>query len=169
MQVDVRDMGSIPGLEMLPGGGHSSPLQYSCLENPKDRGAWEAPVCEVAQCLTRLKRLSTHVWPLLCWDMFPLYPCCCEFLQWMNVEFYQMLLLHLLRWSHGFCLLFSWCAVSLWSMCVNGITIVTLEWIKLDHGAWSFLCVVRFCLLIFSWGFLHLYSSELLACNFLFW
>ena len=79
----------------------------------------------------------------------------------MNVEFYQMLLLHLLWWSHGFRLLFSWCAVSLWLMCVNGITIVTLEWIKLDRGAWSFLCVVRFCLLLFCWGFLHLYSSEL--------
>ena len=37
---DVRDKGSIPGLGGFPGGGHGNPLQYSCLENPMDRGAW---------------------------------------------------------------------------------------------------------------------------------
>ena len=37
---DIRHMGSIPGLERSPGGGHGSPLQYSCLENPMDRRAW---------------------------------------------------------------------------------------------------------------------------------
>ena len=36
---DVRDAGSIPGLGGSPGGGHGNPLQYSCLENPMDRGA----------------------------------------------------------------------------------------------------------------------------------
>ena len=36
---DIRDMGSIPGLGRSPGGGHGNPLQYSCLENPMDRGA----------------------------------------------------------------------------------------------------------------------------------
>ena len=35
----VGDLGLIPGLGRSPGGGHSNPLQYSCLENPKDRGA----------------------------------------------------------------------------------------------------------------------------------
>ena len=39
--------------------------------------------------------------PLSCWDMFPLYPLWKEFLSWMDVELYQKLLLHLLRWSHG--------------------------------------------------------------------
>ena len=34
------DMGSIPGSGRSPGGGHGNPLQYSCLENPVDRGAW---------------------------------------------------------------------------------------------------------------------------------
>ena len=38
--VDLRDAHSIPGLGRSPGGGHSYPLQYSCLENPMDRGAW---------------------------------------------------------------------------------------------------------------------------------
>ena len=38
--VDIRDMGLIPGLGRYPGEGHGNPLQYSCLENPLDRGAW---------------------------------------------------------------------------------------------------------------------------------
>ena len=37
---DSRDAGSIPGLRRAPGEGNGSPLQYSCLENPMDRGAW---------------------------------------------------------------------------------------------------------------------------------
>ena len=41
---DVRDMGSIPGLGRSPGGGYGNPLQYSCLENPMDWGAWQATV-----------------------------------------------------------------------------------------------------------------------------
>ena len=41
---DARDMGSILGSGRSPGGGHSNPLQYSCLEIPMDRGAWEATV-----------------------------------------------------------------------------------------------------------------------------
>ena len=41
---DIRDMGSIPGLGRSPGGRHGNPLQYSCLENPKDREAWWATV-----------------------------------------------------------------------------------------------------------------------------
>ena len=57
---DTRDMGSIPGLARSPGGGHSNPLQYSCLENPMDRAAWQAPVLRVPQNQTRLKRLSMH-------------------------------------------------------------------------------------------------------------
>ena len=39
---DIRDMGLIPGLEKSPGEGHGSSLQYSCLENPMDRGPWQA-------------------------------------------------------------------------------------------------------------------------------
>ena len=41
---DMRDAGSIPGLGRSPGGGHGNPLQYSCLKNPMDRGAWRATV-----------------------------------------------------------------------------------------------------------------------------
>ena len=44
---NAEDAGSIPGLERSPGKGNSNPLQYSCLENPKDRGAWRASVLGV--------------------------------------------------------------------------------------------------------------------------
>ena len=46
---DVRDTGSIPGLGRSPGGGHGDTLQYSCLENPMDKGAWQAAVHGVAR------------------------------------------------------------------------------------------------------------------------
>ena len=49
---DIRDMGSIPGLRRSPRGGHGNPLQYSCLESPMDRGAWQAIVHEVAKSWT---------------------------------------------------------------------------------------------------------------------
>ena len=41
---DIRDAGSIPGWGRSPGGGHGSPLQYSCLDGPMDRGVWWATV-----------------------------------------------------------------------------------------------------------------------------
>ena len=49
---DLRDGGSIPGLERYPGGGHGNPLQYSCLESPIDREAWQATVHMVAKSQT---------------------------------------------------------------------------------------------------------------------
>ena len=51
---DIRDSG------LIPGGGNSNPLQYSCLENPMDRGAWWAAVHRVTKSWTRLKGLSMH-------------------------------------------------------------------------------------------------------------
>ena len=49
-----------PGLGTSPGEGHGNPLQYSCLENPMHRGAWQATVHRVAKSQTRLKQLSMH-------------------------------------------------------------------------------------------------------------
>ena len=46
---DIRDAGLIPGLGRSPGGGHGNPLQYSCLENPMDREAWQATVLGVTK------------------------------------------------------------------------------------------------------------------------
>ena len=54
---DAKHMGSVPGLERSPGGGHGYPLQYSCLENPMDRGAWKAAVHRVAMEVTEY----THI------------------------------------------------------------------------------------------------------------
>ena len=48
------DLGLIPGSGRSPGGGHGNPLQYSCLENPMDRGAWQATVLGVTESQTRL-------------------------------------------------------------------------------------------------------------------
>ena len=49
---DMRDIGLIPGSGRLPGGGYCNPLQYSCLENPMDQGAWRATVYRVAKSQT---------------------------------------------------------------------------------------------------------------------
>jgi len=49
---DVGDTGLIPGLGRSPGGGNGNPLQYSCLENCMDRGAWRAIVHGVAKSWT---------------------------------------------------------------------------------------------------------------------
>ena len=46
---DIRDMGSILGTEYFLGGEHGNPLQYSCVENPMDRGAWRATFHRVAE------------------------------------------------------------------------------------------------------------------------
>ena len=57
---NAGDAGLIPGSGRFPGEGNGNPLQYSCLKNPMDRGAWQATVHRVAQNWTPLKRLSTH-------------------------------------------------------------------------------------------------------------
>ena len=49
---DERDTGSAPGSGRSPGGGQGNPLQYSCLENPTDRGAWQAGDHGVAKSRT---------------------------------------------------------------------------------------------------------------------
>ena len=51
---DAGDASSIPGSGRSPGGGHGNPLQYSCLENPTDKGAWQATVHGVTKSRTRL-------------------------------------------------------------------------------------------------------------------
>ena len=62
---DIRDVGLIPGLGRSPGGEHSNSLQYFCLENPADGGAWWATVHGVTKSRTQLKQLSTHAY-ILC-------------------------------------------------------------------------------------------------------
>ena len=56
---DIRNVGSVPGSEGSPGGGHGNPPQYSLLENPMDRGSWQAAVHRVTNSWTQLKWFST--------------------------------------------------------------------------------------------------------------
>ena len=56
---DIRDSGLIPGSGRSLGEGNGNPLQYSSLENPMDREAWQATVHRVTKTRTRLKLLST--------------------------------------------------------------------------------------------------------------
>ena len=49
---DIRDAGLIPGLGRSPGGEYGNPFQYSCLENPMDRGAWQSIVHRVTKSRT---------------------------------------------------------------------------------------------------------------------
>ena len=56
---DIKDAGSIPESGRSLGGGHANRIQYSCLENPMDRGAWKATVHRFSKSQTKLKLLST--------------------------------------------------------------------------------------------------------------
>ena len=56
----IRNTDLNPESGRCPGGGHGNPLQYSCLENPMDRGAWQATVHRVSKSQAQLKRLSSH-------------------------------------------------------------------------------------------------------------
>ena len=55
-----ENTGLIPGWGRSPGEGYGNPLQYYCLENPMDRGAWQAPVHGVTKELDTTEELSTH-------------------------------------------------------------------------------------------------------------
>ena len=54
----AEEVGSIPGSRRSPGGGHGNPLQYSCLENAMDRGAWWSTIYRVTKNRTQLKQLN---------------------------------------------------------------------------------------------------------------
>ena len=63
MHEDAGDVALIPGLGRSPGGRNGNPLQFSCLENPMDRGAWWLVVCGVAKSWIQLRtyRLNTQI------------------------------------------------------------------------------------------------------------
>ena len=99
--------------------------------------------------------------------MFPKILCIVKFLSWVVVEFCQML----------FCIYWYDCVVFI--LCFVNV-VYHIDWfVDIEPSlhpwnkshlitVWSFLCVVEFGLVIFCWGFLHLYSLGILACNFLF-
>ena len=110
---NVRDMDLIPGSGRSPGGGHGNPLQYSCLEDPMDRGAWRATVHGVAKSQTRLKRLSTHE----CIYFFPKGNKGESCWKWI-VDFRIQPYLNFKLWDHV--------AVWLWSQIKNQILVLLL-------------------------------------------
>ena len=61
---DIRDTGLIPASGRSSGGRHGNPLQYSCLQNPMERGAWQAAVRGDTKSSTRVKQLSMHAYML---------------------------------------------------------------------------------------------------------
>ena len=61
LPASAGDWGWILGSRRSPGGKQGNTLQYSCLENPMDRGSWQSTVRSVTKNRTQLKRLSTHV------------------------------------------------------------------------------------------------------------
>ena len=60
MQQTLKDVGLIPGSGRSPGEGNGNPLQYSYLENPKDRGVWQVTIHRVTKSRTLLEQLSTE-------------------------------------------------------------------------------------------------------------
>ena len=60
-----RNTGSVPGSRRSSGGGRGNPLQYSCWENPMDRGAWKATVCGIAKHRTQLSNSTAQQHSLL--------------------------------------------------------------------------------------------------------
>ena len=59
---DARDLGLIPGLGRSPGEGNGNPLQYSCLGNPMDKGAWRAALYRVEKESDTTEQLNTHTY-----------------------------------------------------------------------------------------------------------
>ena len=77
---DVRDMRMILGSGRSPGGGHGNPLWYAWLENPMDRGAWQATIHRVTKSWTWLKWLNTPECKAVCifWRLIPRWLLCLE-------------------------------------------------------------------------------------------
>ena len=97
---NARDPGSIPGSGRSPGGGHGNPLQYSCLENPVDRGAWRATVLGVTKSQTRLSNSHTHTHTI---ELTLIHPAC-EHWPFFVIKIAILILWHkweLASWGHN--------------------------------------------------------------------
>ena len=85
---NARDPGLIPGLERSPGDGNGNPLQYSCLENLMDRGAWRATAHGVTESQTQLKQLSTTFYKTVNTGDLLSFPLCCN--QCEHRDYYKL-------------------------------------------------------------------------------
>ena len=113
---DVRDRASVSGLRRSPGGAHDNPLQYSCLENPMDRRAWQAIVHGVAKSLTWLQWFST------CSGRRPLFYRYCPFSIGTYPPGHLILICHLIWWlwvDRWLSNLYSQSKISFWSLILN--------------------------------------------------
>ena len=88
---DIRDAGSIPG-SGSPGGGHGNSLQYSCLENPMDRGAWWATVDRVAESETT--KVAQHAHRNYAVFLFLFWYCNCYYSQKIFEKFLTLIVFH---------------------------------------------------------------------------
>ena len=70
----LRDTDLIPGLGRSPGGGHGNPLQYPCLENPMDRGDWQATIHRVGHDWSDLARMNIYINILLSFAIWTARP-----------------------------------------------------------------------------------------------
>jgi len=88
---DPRDMGSIPGSGRSSGEGNGNPLQYSCLGNPMDRGAWQAPTTIKAERQIRFGLIPT------CSSLRKSSPCYTPVWPYENKLEYRILLLKMMQ------------------------------------------------------------------------
>ena len=91
---DREDTSLIPGSGRSPGGGHGNPLQYSCLENPMDRRAWQPMVHRVKKSQTWLKQLSSQAQH---WGKTSVLRCCCSHCYIML--YFLLIVLYYLKFS----------------------------------------------------------------------
>ena len=99
----IRDLGLILGLGKYPEVGQGNPLQYSCLENPMDRGAWQGIVHGVTKHWTQLKWLSTHITIHLILCLLKWYKCNLLKIIYFNIIKICCNVLHI----NNFCILLS--------------------------------------------------------------
>ena len=95
---NVGDPGSIPGSGRSPGGGHGTLLQYFCLENSTDRGAWRATVYKVAKSQTRLRANTYSQVQRPHW--LPAYMLVCF---WLFFFLKPSTIVHLIQWDIKLC------------------------------------------------------------------
>ena len=86
------------------------------------------------------------------------------FKSWTDVEFCKMPFLCLLRWSCGFCLLFCYCGIWCWLICIYGTILTTLDWIQFDCDVWSFFFFFLYCWTWFTNILLSVFASFIFFC-----
>ena len=126
---NAGDMGSIPGSGKSPGEGNGSPLQYSCLENPMDRGAWRAIVHRIAVR-----------WDLLYFLLFYRY-----WLKWEAKEFLPVLFR---LFSHTYKSFYLWLlSVSCYQLSTSSFTILSVPELEFKADlTWHIVILLQFSL-----------------------